>query len=79
MTVPESFDERLKAFAAYKYDWDERGSAPPSGHAIATARCLTPVPLSGGGLQLVLMAGGMEIEIEIDATGRIVSVLSAAA
>lgn len=56
-------------------NWDGRGSAASTQQAIDTARNLVGVPLGHGGFQLELHAGGSDVEIEIDQSGAIVSVM----
>lgn len=72
----DSFDERLKHFATMLHGWDGTGSTPPSPLAIAAARHMTPVPGGDGSIQLEMHAGGMDIEIEINSQGEVVSVLA---
>lgn len=69
-----SFDERIKSLSEMKDNWDGRYSSAPSKEAISTAGAVCPVPLGSGGVQLSMYAGGAEVEIEIDLTGRVVSV-----
>lgn len=77
--IIDGFDERLRAFSEMQRNWDGRGSTPPSPLAIATARYMTPVPGGDGSIQLEMHAGGMDIEIEIDPQGKVISVLAAPA
>lgn len=59
-----------------KDNWDGHGSAAVTKAAIDTACTMQVVPLPGGGIQIEWHAGGMDIEIEIDETGRIADVWS---
>ncbi len=59
--------------------WHGPGSKAPTVAAIETADNLTPVPMSNGGLQLELHAGGMDIEITINPDGQVVDVYAARA
>lgn len=56
-------------------DWDTYGADPISPQAIRTAENLAAIPKSDGGIDLVLHAGGAEIEIEITSTGRVKGIL----
>lgn len=56
-------------------DWDSYGAERITLEAVNTANALTAVPLSDGGIQLEMHAGGIEIEIEIDSTGKVRSIL----
>lgn len=69
-----SFDHRIKALSEMRDNWDGRRSAAPSKEALGAASCMCPVPLGSGGVQLELHAGGAEVEIEIDQSGKVVSV-----
>ncbi len=55
-------------------NWDGRGSAAPTNHAIKTARAICAVPLGSGGLQIELHAINADVEIEINENGQVVSV-----
>lgn len=59
--------------------WDSYGALRISEEAIATAKAIEYVPSAHGGLDIVLNAGGVEVEIEVDAQGRVTSILWAPA
>ena len=54
--------------------WDGYDGVPPSEAALRTAQFLNYTPMSGGGIMIELHAGGMNIEIEINADGRVCDV-----
>lgn len=65
----------LTHFRGLKKGWDTYDGEPISPMAIRTAEHFTAVPLSTGGIQLELHAGGVEIEIEVTETGRVKGIL----
>lgn len=68
------FNDRLAEFAHLKDGWDGTRSMAPSEEAIRTCANFVPVPLCNGGIQVEVHAGGADVEIEIDAAGKIISV-----
>jgi hypothetical protein len=55
-------------------NWDGHGAGPVPEAAIRTVEALRVVPLSSGGLQVELHAGGGDLEVEVAADGRVRSV-----
>lgn len=55
-------------------NWDSYGGRATTDQAKATVKNLHAFPLSGGGMQIDLHAGGSSIEIEINPDGQIHSV-----
>jgi hypothetical protein len=81
-----SWPEQLDECARLEHDWDSYGSDPPSPAGLANARALieaalarfgtaaTPVhiaPISGNGAQITWRGPVQEIEVDIDASGKI--------
>lgn len=58
-------------------DWNSYGSKEITQAAIKSVESFATVPCSGGGIQLEVHRDGWDIEICIDAEGRIESVLTA--
>ncbi len=80
MVIVKSYDQVLDELSRLEPGWDGYGpSQPPSPQAIAAARCIWACPHRDGGLQIELHAGGMDVEIEIDPAGKVLSVYSAPA
>ncbi len=59
---------------ALEEDWDSYGAVPIAVAALETLAGFSVVPCSSGGIQLEVHRDGYDIEIEIDAVGRIVRV-----
>jgi hypothetical protein len=70
-----SFTDQLDNLGKIKDGWDGRGSAAPTREALATAKNIGVCPLGHGGVQLELHAGGADVEIEIDANGKVIAVM----
>jgi len=51
--------------------WNGHGSAAIEEAALRTASALTFVPRPGGGIVVELHAGGVDVEIDIEADGKI--------
>ena len=58
-----------------KTDWNSYGSKPITDAAISTIESFATTPTNQGGIQLEIHRDGYDIEIEIDADGRIVNCL----
>lgn len=54
--------------------WDSYEAKSISPQAIRTAESLEAVPISNGGIQIEMHAGGVDLEIEVTPTGRVDSV-----
>lgn len=61
----------LSTLRALGPDWDSYGARPISGLALRTAENLMVVPMSDGGVQIELHAGGANVEIVISPTGAV--------
>jgi riboflavin synthase alpha subunit len=57
---------------ALEEDWDSYGAVSIAVTALETLAGFSVVPCSSGGIQLEVHRDGYDIEIEIDAAGRIV-------
>ena len=64
-------NECLNELALLAQGWDSYGAPPLDRSALRTADSLTFVPTSGGGIQIELHAGGVDVEIEITSTGKV--------
>ncbi len=64
-----------REFSKLEQNWDGYGAKQISEQAIETAskirEYMALVPMNNGGIQLECHAGGMDIEIEIDAKGKL--------
>ena len=63
--------KQLSELAVLEADWDGYGAPPLGRKAIETAGAIQFVPMSNGGVQVELHAGGAEIEIEIEPDGTV--------
>ena len=64
----------LAAIKVLKENWDSYGGLPATAEAIDTAEWFCAVPMSDGGIQVEVHAGGKDVEIEIAPSGKITSV-----
>lgn len=71
--------QRINMLRELQPDWDGHRGRPPTEAALKTASNIVVVPLSYGGLQIEMHAGGMDIEIEINSDGVVSSVYTAPA
>ena len=62
---------KLEELAMLKDGWDSYDGKAPTAEAMKTVSYFTTVPLSNGGLQVEVHAGGADVEIEIDPDGNI--------
>ena len=69
--TPNLMWEAMKSLSRLKRGWDGHDGQPITPAALDTAGHLCVTPLSSGGLQIELHAGGADIEIEIGADGSI--------
>ena len=69
-----NYSERLASFEKLEAGWDGPKSVPPTAAAINTARYMTVVPAGDGSLQIEMHAGGIDLEIEITADGKVGSI-----
>jgi hypothetical protein len=53
---------------------DCRGSLAPTAGALKTAASFCTVPLGSGGVQVECRAGGIDLEIEVDAVGNVTNI-----
>ena len=54
-------------------NWDSYGAEPITEEAKNTARNLQITPARNGGIVIYLYAGGVEIEIDIESNGQVMS------
>jgi len=66
-----SLDKNLASLAALADNWGDPGSKKPTAAALKTAEAIYFVPLSDGGVQIEIHAGGMDIEIIVSPEGTI--------
>ena len=66
--------EELEKLADLSPGWDGYGAPPPTLAARATCRFLNFMPLSSGGIMIVLHTDQGSVEIEVDELGRLSNV-----
>lgn len=64
----------LTAHLPTEENWDGDGAHPTSGQARRVLEALSVVPTVEGGAQIELHAGGVDLEIEIESTGKVTSI-----
>lgn len=68
------FSDRLDGLRNIEKGWDGYRGLPPTEHALATAANIQVIPMSCGGVNIEMHAGGADVEITIRPDGIIESV-----
>ena len=68
------FAGRLEELSALEAGWDGYDAPKISEKAIKTAKAIQIVPMSNGGVSIEWHAGGVDLEIDINENGHIMSI-----